>query len=168
MDEWPSVEKNKKLYFRNKDIQIGGKIMKSDNSNSTENQNQLNQYQKLSKKYPADMVYRRGQMKPSFSKSNISDVSEDFMNQYRKQQINENNNYIIAGNASELASPKDYKNNNIDVEKTSEEESERRAEINAYNDEDYQNYMNKRIINAPNQEIIITGRNINNSFCYIY
>ena len=163
LDEWPSVEKNKKLYFRNKDIQIGGKIMKSDNSNSTENQNQLNQYQKLSKKYPADMVYRRGQMKPSFSKSNISDVSEDFMNQYRKQQINENNNYIIAGNASELASPKDYKNNNIDVEKTSEEESERRAEINAYNDEDYQNYMNKRIINAPNQEIIITGRNINNS-----
>ena len=163
LDEWPSVEKNKKLYFRNKDIQIGGKIMKSDNSNSNENQNQLKQYQRLSKKYPADMVYRRGQMKPSFSKSNISDVSEDFMNQYRKQQINENNNYIIAGNASELASPKDYKNNNIDVEKTSEEESERRAEINAYNDEDYQNYMNKRIINAPNQEIIITGRNINNS-----
>ena len=112
-DEWPSVEKNKKLYFRNKDIQIGGKIMKSDNSNSNENQNQLNQYQRLSKKFPADMVYRKGQMKPSFSKSNMSDVSEDFMNQYRKQQINDNNNYIIAGNASELASPKDYNNNNI-------------------------------------------------------
>ena len=163
LDEWPSVEKNKRLYFRNKDIQIGGKIMKSDNSNSTENQNRLNQYQRLSKKYPADMVYRKGQMKPSFSKSNMSDVSEDFMNQYRKQQINDNNNYIIAGNASELASPKDYNNNNIDVEKESEEESERRQEINEYNDEDYQNYMNKRIINAPNQEIIITGRNINSS-----
>ena len=163
LDEWPSVEKNKRLYFRNKDIQIGGKIMKSDNSNSTENQNRFNQYQRLSKKYPADMVYRKGQMKPSFSKSNMSDVSEDFMNQYRKQQINDNNNYIIAGNASELASPKDYNNNNIDVEKESEEESERRQEINEYNDEDYQNYMNKRIINAPNQEIIITGRNINSS-----
>lgn len=93
----------------------------------------------------------------------MSDVSEDFMNQYRKQQINDNNNYIIAGNASELASPKDYNINNIDVEKESEEESERRQEINEYNDEDYQNYMNKRIINAPNQEIIITGRNINSS-----
>ena len=164
LDEWPSVEKNKKLYFRNKDIQIGDKIMKSDNSNSTENQNQnqLNNYQRLSKKYPADLVYRKGQMKPSFSKSNMSDMSEDFMYQYRKQQLNDNNNYIIAGNASELASPKDFKNN-IEIEKTSEEESERREEINEYNDEGYQNYMNKRIINAPNQENTTAGRNINNS-----
>ena len=86
-DEWPSVDwnHNAKIYFRNKDIQIGE--MKTDNSNN--------------------MIYRKGVPAEANSKSNISDTSEDYLNQYKKIPI-ENNN-IIAGNTFETDSPIGYK-----------------------------------------------------------
>ena len=49
--------------------------------------------------------------------------------------MNENSNYIMAGNASEIGSLMDYRNNN-EILATSEEE----------NDINNQNYMNQRII----------------------
>ena len=159
LDEWPSVEKREqKVYFRNKDIQIGDN-MKIDNSNLIENQNKnSNQYQNQVKKFPAGMIYKKGnisEVKISYSKSNISDISEDFKNQTKKQI--ENNNFIIAGNASEIASPKDPKNNN-DIAASSEEESDRKAEMLIYKDEEDQYNKNKRLIR---QEVLIKD-NFNN------
>ena len=157
LDEWPSVEKQIKYIYRgNKDIQFDDKVMKNDNSNYSDYKNVSQvQAQNKTKKYPAGMVYRRtnmSEMRASYSQSHISDMSEDLLNQYKRQQINENNNYIIAGNASEIASPKGYRNNN-DMLGTSEEESEHRTEVILYKDDDYQNYMNKNIISAePNQD----------------
>ena len=164
LDEWPSVEKQIKYVYRgNKDIQIGEKVMKTDNSNYSDYKN-INQAQNKTKKYPAGMVYRRtnmSEMRASYSQSHISDMSEDLINQYKRQQINENNNYIIAGNTSEIASPKEYRNNN-DIIGTSEEESDHRTEVVLYRDDEYQNYMNKNIIPAePNQEYYTYRRNNN-------
>ena len=145
LDEWPSVDRthNAKLYFRNKDIQVGE--MKTDNSNNMENEN-LNQYQ--AKKYPTGMVYRRGIPTEINSKSNISDNSEDYLNQFKKVPIE--SNYIIAGNTSETGSPIAYKNNNNYIFGTSEEDSEQHAENLYINNRYAQNYMNKRIIKYEN------------------
>ena len=156
IDEWPSIEKKVKyIYKGNKDIQIDDKAMKTDNSNYSDykNINQV-QNQNKTKKYPAGMVYRKtnmSEMRASYSQSHISDMSEDLINQYKRQQINENNNYIIAGNASEIASPKEYRNNN-DIIGSSGEESEHRTEVILYKDDDYQNYMNKNIISAESNQ----------------
>ena len=136
MDEWPSIEKGQKsiIYTRNMDIQKGGKEIKTD-SNDTENQNQninlnLNINQNESQnfyqnqiqngKYPSGMVYNRRtipDLKPSYSKSNYSEISEDIFNQYKRQlqNENENRNYFKAGNASELASPYEYNNTNENI-----------------------------------------------------
>ena len=145
LDEWPSVDKshNAKLYFRNKDIQLGE--IKTDNSNNIENEN-INAYQV--KKYPAGMVYQKSIVPDANSKSNISDNSEDYLNQYKKIPIE--NNYVIAGNTSETGSPIGYKNNNNYILGTSEDDSEQHVEIAYYNDGELQNYMNKRIIKADN------------------
>jgi hypothetical protein len=156
LDEWPSVEKQIKYIYRgNKDIQFDDKDMKNENSNYSDYKNVSQvQAQNKTKKYPAGMVYRRtnmSEMRASYSQSHISDMSEDLLNQYKRQQINENNNYIIAGNASEIASPKGYRNNN-DMLGTSEEESEHRTEVILYKDDDYQNYMNKNIISAEQNQ----------------
>ena len=80
LDEWPSVKRNhnSKLYFRNKDIQIGEK--KTDNSNNMENKN-INKYH--AKKYPNDIIYLKGLPAKTNYKSNISDISEDYLNQYK-------------------------------------------------------------------------------------
>ena len=128
LDEWPSVEKvqNSKLYYGNKDIQIGDKI---------DNQNQYNNL----------MIYRKGnapEIKGSYSKSNNSEISEDYLNQYKRQPIERN--YIIAGNTSEIGSPMEYKNNNY-ILGTSEDESDHQGELIFYNNADHHNYMNKRI-----------------------
>ena len=145
LDEWPSVDRNQnaKLYFRNKDIQIGE--MKTDNSNNMENEN-INKYH--IKKYPNDMIYRKGVQAEANSKSNISDISEDYLNQYKKIPIE--NNYIIAGNTFETGSPIGYKNNNNYIMGTSEEDSDQHVEIAYPIDGDVQNYMNKRIIKYDN------------------
>ena len=157
LNECPSVEKSQKITYRNNyDLQNCEKELKTDNSNETENQNVvqnqsqnqiINQNQKL--KYPVGMVYTKRKLSdknPSYSKSNISEISEDIINKYKRQQMdqNENKNYL-AGNASETASPKEYKIIN-DMAGTSEEESEKQAELIFYNKNDYQNYMNKKII----------------------
>ena len=104
MDEWSSGDRNHntKLYFRNKDIQFGE--MKIDNSNNMENEN-INKYH--INKYPNDMIYRKGVPAEANSKSNISDNSEDYLNQYKKIPIESNN--IIAGNTFETDFPIGYK-----------------------------------------------------------
>ena len=162
LDEWPSDDKNqtKILYNRNLDLLTLEKEIKTENSNETDkyiniqnqninsniNQNQ-NIYQKQKMKYPPNMVYSKrniSDIKHSNTKSNISEISEDFINQYKRQQQNdyENNNYIIAGNSLQIASPKEYKFTN----ESEEEESDRQGELIFYNEKDYQNYMNKKII----------------------
>ena len=161
LDEWPSVDKNKNkiLYNRNLGLLTLEKEIKTENSNETDNQNinqnqhinlNVNQnqniYQNQKMKYPPNMVYSKrniSDIKHSNTKSNISEISEDFINQYKKQQLNdyEINNYVIAGNSLQIASPKEYKFTN-----ESEEESDRQAELVFYNEQDYQNYMNKKII----------------------
>ena len=147
LDEWPSIERthDAKLYFRNKDIQVEDKE-KTDYSNYVDNDN-INQYQSYyknqGKRYPAGMVYQKGnigEIKGSYSKSNMSDISEDFLSQNLKKP---ETNYIVAGNTSGFGSPYEYRNNYIMG--TSEEESERQPEF-LYNNEDPQIYMNKRII----------------------
>jgi len=149
LDEWPSVERTQKnINYQNKDIQIDEKEMKTENSNYTENNQNQYIYQTKAKKASPSMVYKKGnisELKPSYSKSNISDISEDFINQYKKQQLNENNNYIIAGNALEIGSPVEYKNNN-ELPGSSEEDSDRQGELFFYNDTSIQNYTNKRIL----------------------
>jgi len=163
LDEWPSVEKRtKQVYFRNKDIQIGDN-MKTDNSNLSDNQN-INQNEVQKKRLPVGMVYKKGNvtdMKVSYSKSNILDISEDFMNQYKKQQ--ENNNFIIAGNASEIASPKDYKKNN-EIAASSEEEYDNKDDILIDNEENYRNYINKKITKQEysNRDSLSNRRNLDN------
>ena len=161
LDEWPSIEKAQNInYERNIDMPNYEKEIKTDNSNETENQNQntaRNQaynkiiYQKQRQKYPNNMMFNKKNIpdiKPSNSKLNISEISEDFLNVYKRQQMNENENnknYIIAGNASEIASPKEFKNTN-EMAGTSEEDSEKQADLIFYNENDYQNFMNKKII----------------------
>ena len=175
LDEWPSIEKIQKsgIYYTNKEVIIGEKNSnESENSNDTENQNQIinfNQSQnmlnenikKKTRKYPVGMVYSKRnitEMKASYSKSNISDISEDFINQYKKQQetenLNENKNYIIAGNASEIATPMDFKNTN-DIVVTSEDESDRHGEL-AFSSINYQN-INKKIIRKDSNDKNVLG-----------
>ena len=144
LDEWPSVERNKKakLYYRNKDIQVSDKENRTD-SNNLDYQNNI--YNNKVKKIPGNIIYRKGnisEIKASYSKSNISDISEDNLNQRRKQN---EYNYILAGNTSGIASPIEYKNNNNFILGTSEEESEPQADFYGG---DYQNYMNKQIIKS--------------------
>ena len=70
------------------------------------------------------MIYRKGnapEIKGSYSKSNNSEISEDYLNQYKRQPMERN--YIIAGNTSEIGSPIEYKNNNY-ILGTSEDESD--------------------------------------------
>ena len=64
--------------------------MKTDNSNNMEKEN-INKYH--SKKYPNDMIYIKGVRAEANSKSNISDISGDYLNQYKKKPIE--NNYIL-------------------------------------------------------------------------
>ena len=141
LDEWPSIEKIQNSNI-NKDLIMGDKYLKTDNSNNLENQN-INQYcyQNNAKKYPAGMVYRKGNMydmKGTYSKSNLSDSEE-----YNQPQ---NDNYIIEGNNSgiAIASPYEYKNHN-NIEGLSDEESDHQAEKIYYNYN--RNYINKRVIN---------------------
>ena len=152
LDEWPSVERNKKakLYYRNKDIQVSDKENRTD-SNNFDYQNNL--YNNKVSRIPGNIIYRKGnisEIKASYSKSNISDISEDNLNQKRKQN---EYNYILAGNTSGIASPIEYKNNNNYILGTSEEESEPQADF--YGDRDYQIYMNKKIIKGDiNNDIL--------------
>ena len=152
LDEWPSKDNthNAKLYYRNKDIQIGDRDINMDNSNNIDNDNinpyryQTN-YQNQNRNYPSGIYYKRGnlqEMKGSFSKSNISEISEDFMNQYKKVPIE--NNYYIAGNVSGTGSPNAYKSNNY-ILGTSDEESDHQNDVRILNEEEYQNYRNNRI-----------------------
>jgi hypothetical protein len=152
LDEWPSVEKTQKIInYKNF---IEDKEMKSDSYNTeSQNQNQII-YQNKKKQFPPGIIYKKGNIseikRPSLSKSNISDISEDFLNQYKRQQMNENSNYIMAGNASEIGSLMDYRNNN-EIVATSEEE----------NDINNQNYMNQRIIRgdlSSNSNVIINDQ----------
>ena len=147
LDEWPSIDKNQNSNnYINKDLLMGDKYLKTDNSNNTENQN-INQYhyQNRAKNYPAGMVYRKGNMydmKGTYSKSNLSDSEE-----YNQYKINpQNDNYIIEGNNSGIAigSPYEYNNHN-NIEGLSDEESDHQAEKMYFNDN--QNYYNKRVIN---------------------
>ena len=150
LDEWPSVDRNKKakLYYRNKDIQVSDK----DNRNDSNNYNYQNNLYNKRNRIPGNIIYRKGnvsEIKASYSKSNISDISEDNLNQIRKQN---EYNYILAGNTSGIASPIEYKNNNNFVLGTSEEESDPQGDF--YGDRDYRNYMNKQIIkNDINNDI---------------
>ena len=83
------------------------------------------------------------------------------MNQYKKQQ--ENNNFIIAGNASEIVSPKDYKKNN-DIAASSEEEYDNKDDILIDNQENYRNYINRKIAKQEhsNRDSLSNRRNLDN------
>ena len=170
LDEWPSKEKDQisQRYYRNKNVQIGENIktdsIDSQNQNINIVQNKSQNTAKIQKmKFPTGIVYTKRnipEMRTSYSKSNISEMSEDFLNQYKKQQKHEieNNNYIIGYNTSEIASPMapiEYNNNN-ELVGTSEEESEKQKELVFYNELDYQNYMNKKIIRTDlyNNDVI--------------
>ena len=121
-DEWPSVDRNHntKLYFRNKNI---GEI-KTDNSNDMKNDN-VNECH--AKKCPNYMIYPKGVPAEANSKSNISYISEEYLNQYKNIPIK--NNYIIAGNIFETGSAIGYKNNNNYIMGTSEEDSDQHVLI---------------------------------------
>ena len=45
------------------------------------------------KKYPNDIIYLKGVPEKAYSKLNISDISGDYLNQYKKKPIE--NNYIL-------------------------------------------------------------------------
>ena len=98
--------------------------MKTDNSNNMEKEN-INKYH--SKKYPNDMIYIKGVQAEANSKSNISDISGDYLNQYKKMPVE--NNYIIAGNIFETGSVIGYKNNNNYIMGKNEEDSDQHTLI---------------------------------------
>ena len=142
LDDWPSIEgaQKSKLYYRNKDIQVGGKI-------------------EMPNQFSNQMIYRKinaaPEVKGSFSKSNNSEISEDYMNQYKKQPIDKN--YFIAGNTSGIGSPMDYKNNNY-ILGISEDESDHQGELIFYNKGDNQYNMNNRIIADEENNLDLEGQ----------
>jgi len=83
------------------------------------------------------------------------------MNQYKKQQ--ENNNFMIEGNASEIASPKDYKTNN-DIAASNEEEYDNKDDILIDIEENYRNYINRKITKQDNsnRDSLSNRRNLDN------
>ena len=135
-EEYRSLEPNTNtnIYYRNKDIQIGINPIK----------NKLNKNQQFNK----GIIYRKNNV--SYSKSNISDLSIDNMNQ-KKQQYNENNNinnFIIRGTGSDIASPEiEFRNisNENDAQMNSDE-FENQNEYILYNENDYNNYRTKKMI----------------------
>ena len=127
------ISKNNK-YYKNKDIQLGiNPVINKINRNQQNNQG---------------MIYKKNNI--SYSKSNISDVSLDLLNQQKKQQ-NENNilnNYIIPGTDSNIISPQiDYKNiSNENEEDINSDELDHQNELLFYNEPDYNNSLTKNVI----------------------
>ena len=133
LDEWPSGERNP----------VNTKYINFNNYSRPNNyeSNNLNQYQTNAQRFPPNMVYSRGNLYEPYTKSNISDTSDD-NNQYGIRPINDNN-YIIEGNNSgiAIASP-DYNNRN-NIEGLSDEESDRQRDNYYFNE----NQKPRRIIN---------------------
>ena len=122
------------IYVRNNDIQMGMNPIK----------NKINRNQQ----YNRGMVYRKNNV--SYSKSNVSELSIDLLNQQKRQQ-NENNNinnFIIKGTSSSIASPNiEYKNiSNENEGEINSDESEHQNELFLYNEPDYNNYISKKTL----------------------
>ena len=136
LKEFNPLEQNHNniIYYQNKDFQVGINPIK----------NKLDRnYQ-----YKKGLIYRKNNI--SYSKSNGSDLSIDVLNNQRKKIQNENNinNFIIEGTGSNIVSPNlEYKNISDENEaQINSEESVHQNELMFYNENDYNNYVPKKII----------------------